>query len=151
MKLIARTFLTFALAVSCSLQTLWAQSAEVSAGVDRIMAQLMSPYCPGRLLKDCPSGQALQLKEKIVARLRAGETEQAVVDDLIATFGEEVRAAPEARGFGLIAWIAPFLFLFLGTILAILWLKNRSLIEGPEKIAAPLDPDSEQRLSRLID
>lgn len=151
MKIIAQLLLTILIAVTCSLNNSFAQSAEVSTSADKIMAEIMSPYCPGRLLRDCPSGQALQLKEKIISRLSAGESEQAIVADLVATFGEEVRAAPEARGFGLVAWIAPFLFLFLGSILTVLWLRSRALAEEISQPATPLDADSEERLSRLVD
>jgi cytochrome c-type biogenesis protein CcmH/NrfF len=114
------------------------QPSDVSISTDHILAEIMSPYCPGRLLRDCPSGQALQLKEKIL-------------EDLIATFGEEVRAAPRARGFGLVAWLAPSAFLFFGLILTVLWLKNRSLSRGEEPVAPSLDAEAEERLSRLID
>lgn len=127
------------------------QPSDVSTSTDRIMAEIMSPYCPGRLLRDCPSGQALQLKEKIVSRLESGESEEKIFADLIATFGEEVRAAPRARGFGLVAWLAPSVFLFFGLILTVLWLKNRSLSRGEEPAAPGLDAEAEERLSRLID
>lgn len=142
--------LSLALALSAASQSSAEQSPEVSAAADRIMSGIMSPYCPGRLLRDCPSGQALQLKEKIVSRLAAGESEQLVVDDLIATFGEEMRASPKASGFGLVAWLAPALFLFLGGTLTLLWLRNRSIEPETSPPAAPLDTDSEERLAHLI-
>lgn len=131
---------------------LWADTApRVQESTDRIMAELMSPYCPGRLLRDCPSGQALQLKEKIVLRLEAGEEEQVIKEDLIATFGEEMRAAPRVAGFGLVAWLAPSLFLLLGGVLIILWLRSRSNQENELAAVPPLTPDAEERLSRLVD
>jgi len=112
---------------------------------DYIMGTLMSPYCPGRLLKDCPSGQAFQLKEKISTRLQSGETSEAVVADLINTFGDEIRAAPEVKGFGIVAWFAPGLFLLIGAALILVWLKSRTQQREPNQ-APPLTPELEERL-----
>jgi cytochrome c-type biogenesis protein CcmH len=119
-------------------------STKVIEETDYIMGTLMSPYCPGRLLKDCPSGQAFQLKEKISTRLQSGEKLQAVIDDLINTFGDQIRAAPQAKGFGLVAWIAPGLFLLIGTVLIFVWLKSRKQRNEPE--SKPLSPELEERL-----
>ena len=119
-------------------------STKVIEETDYIMGTLMSPYCPGRLLKDCPSGQAFQLKEKISTRLQSGEKLQAVIDDLINTFGDQIRAAPQAKGFGLVAWIAPGLFLLIGAVLIFVWLKSRKQMNEPE--SKPLSPELEERL-----
>ena len=119
-------------------------STKVIEETDYIMGTLMSPYCPGRLLKDCPSGQAFQLKEKISTRLQSGEKLQAVIDDLINTFGDQIRAAPQAKGFGLVAWIAPGLFLLIGAVLIFVWLKSRKQRNEPE--SKPLSPELEERL-----
>jgi cytochrome c-type biogenesis protein CcmH len=119
-------------------------STKVIEETDYIMGTLMSPYCPGRLLKDCPSGQAFQLKEKISTRLQSGENLQAVIDDLINTFGDQIRAAPQAKGFGLVAWIAPGLFLLMGAVLIFVWLKSRKQMNELE--SKPLSPELEERL-----
>jgi cytochrome c-type biogenesis protein CcmH len=119
-------------------------STKVIEETDYIMGTLMSPYCPGRLLKDCPSGQAFQLKEKISTRLQSGEKLQAVIDDLINTFGDQIRAAPQAKGFGLVAWIAPGLFLLIGAVLIFVWLKSRK--QTSELESKPLSPELEERL-----
>ena len=43
------------------------------------------------------------------------------MEELIATYGDAVRAAPARRGFGLVAWIAPA----LGLLAAFAWLTRR--------------------------
>ena len=37
--------------------------------------ELMSPYCPGRTLNDCPSSQAAELKSWILAQEQAGRSQ----------------------------------------------------------------------------
>lgn len=71
--------------------------------------QLMSPFCPGKLLSDCTSSQAYELRDAITARLEAGETVDAVRTDLVRQYGAAMLGAPEARGLGLLAWIVPAL------------------------------------------
>lgn len=88
-----------------------AQPADVDANAHRIFSELMSPYCPGLMLADCPSPDAFALRAEIRARLAAGETPAQVKEDLYARFGESIRATPEPREWGLLLWAAPFVVL----------------------------------------
>ncbi|MGD9904859.1 MAG: cytochrome c-type biogenesis protein CcmH [Vicinamibacterales bacterium] len=74
-----------------------------------LASQLMSPFCPGRLLVDCTSSQAYDLRETIAARLAAGESVDAVRADLVQRYGHEILGAPPAAGIGLLAWWLPAL------------------------------------------
>lgn len=121
------------------------ENLKTAAETEAIAATVMSPYCPGRLLRDCPSGQAAQLKTDIHNRLEAGESSTQIIDDLIAKFGEELRAAPKAEGFGLLAWVTPFFFLIAGMIIAFVWLRGRR--RGEEAAFSPLDKEAEARLN----
>lgn len=69
--------------------------------------QLMSPFCPGRLLADCTSPDAGVLRKDIAARIAAGETAAAVKADLVRQYGAEILGAPEATGVGWLAWLVP--------------------------------------------
>lgn len=145
MRIFLLTLLCFAALTHKTYAENAALSPKVIEDTDYIMGTLMSPYCPGRLLKDCPSGQAFALKEKITTRLQSGESSEAVVADLINTFGDEIRAAPEVKGFGMVAWFAPALFLVIGAILIFVWLKSRT--QQRESVGAPpLTPELEERL-----
>lgn len=88
----------------------WA-SAQVSPRQQAadLSSQLMSPFCPGRLLVDCTSSQAHDLREAIAVRLSAGESVDAVRADLVRQYGHEILGAPPAAGVGLLAWLLPAL------------------------------------------
>ncbi len=73
----------------------------------RLADQLMSPYCPGLLLSSCQSQGAHDLRAEIANRLARGESEEAVIADLVSRFGPGIRGAPETRGFGAVAWSTP--------------------------------------------
>lgn len=69
--------------------------------------QLMSPFCPGRLLADCTSPDAGVLRKDIAVRIGAGETAAAVKADLVKEYGAEILGAPAATGVGWLAWLVP--------------------------------------------
>ena len=54
---------------------------------------LMSPFCPGRTLANCPSPNAAELVQWIVLQEAAGVTREQVVEILIERFGEEILGA----------------------------------------------------------
>jgi cytochrome c-type biogenesis protein CcmH len=84
------------------------QAEDADTNAHRIFSELMSPYCPGLMLADCPSPDAFELRAEIRARLAAGETPAQVKADLFARFGDSIRATPEPRDWGLLLWAAPF-------------------------------------------
>ena len=96
---------------------------------ETVQGNIMSPYCPGRLLKDCPSSAARDLKLEIKERILEGEAAQFIIEDLLTEFGEDMRASPKAEGVGILAWLAPVIFLFLGFIGILIWVRGQKEAE----------------------
>lgn len=96
--------------------------------------QLMSPFCPGKLLADCTSPNAGELRQAIEGRLTAGESVDAIKAGLVQQYGPEILGAPPARGVGLLAWLVPAL-LGLASAAGIGW-KVSQAVRAPA--AAPL-------------
>jgi cytochrome c-type biogenesis protein CcmH/NrfF len=86
--------------------------------------ELMSPYCPGRALAECPSPQADQLRMWIIAQARAGKTRDQVQAELAANFGDQIRQAPRAEGIGLVAYAVPAAFVVVGAALLAVFLRR---------------------------
>jgi cytochrome c-type biogenesis protein CcmH/NrfF len=74
----------------------------------------MSPFCPGRTLAACTSGQATELRQWILLQEAAGASREEVVGILEQRFGDVIRSRPEARGWGLAAWLLPAAAAILG-------------------------------------
>jgi cytochrome c-type biogenesis protein CcmH/NrfF len=74
---------------------------------------LMSPYCPGRTLAQCTSPQAGELRQWILMQEAAGASEEEVRANLLSRFGDAIRSAPKAEGWGLSAYVLPAVF-FVG-------------------------------------
>lgn len=122
---------------------------------NRISGEIMSPYCPGVTLHDCPSAQADALRERIRGWAAAGWSDERIMDELVAQFGETIRAVPAADGGGIAAWLLPALVALGGmTVAAFLarrWTRARALDREKEELAArrairETTPEQRQRL-----
>jgi cytochrome c-type biogenesis protein CcmH/NrfF len=114
--------------------------------------ELMSPYCPGRTLADCPSPQAQTLRMWLIMQEAAGRPRAEVEAELTQRYGDAILASPRAEGFGIAAYVVPAL-LFAGGLALLIWFLRR------QTHAAPLSPAagsgavaaSDPELERLLD
>ena len=89
-----------------------------------LAGELMSPYCPGRTLASCPSPQAAELVQWMVLQEADGATREQIVEMLIERFGEEILAAPPAKGITLWAYVVPVLGFLVGGGLVVIALRR---------------------------
>jgi cytochrome c-type biogenesis protein CcmH/NrfF len=120
----------------------------------RLSREVMSPYCPGRALSDCPSPQAAEVREWIVEQEQAGVPRSEVEQELFRVFGDQLLQAPRAEGMGLMAYVIPAVaFAAGGALVAIFLRRQRSALGGPEPAptpAAPLDPELERQVEEEL-
>lgn len=87
--------------------------------------------------------------------IAAGMSDQQIFNAFVAKYGETVLAAPPAKGFDLVAWIAPFAVFaaaLLGTILLIRrWggLRGLKPLAEADTDLAALDPAERERRERI--
>ena len=125
-----------------------ALAQEPQTSLPDIEDEVMCPVCgvPLELATEAP--QAEQEREFIRERIDRGQTKEEIKDALVAEFGSEVLAIPEAEGFDLAAWLVPGAAIVLagGAIFVGLrrW-RRRDRSGGPPSGRA-LDPDEAERL-----
>jgi cytochrome c-type biogenesis protein CcmH/NrfF len=139
-----------ALALALTLALAGAAAAEPRGWAQDLANELMSPYCPGRTLAECPSDQAQTLRMWLVVQEANGRDPDEVMEELIGRYGEQMRGAPRARGFGLAAYVLPVLAFVAGGLLLALVLRRHTLRPRQAPAAAavrPIDPEVE----RLVD
>ena len=115
---------------------------------------LMSPYCPGRTLIDCPSSQAGELRDWIASQEQAGRPRGEVEAELYAQYGDVILQAPRAQGFGLAAYVLPLVAFLLGGGIVWVFLRRQAAAgAGGAAIARPraaLDPELERRIDEEL-
>ncbi len=81
---------------------------------EKAIARLLSPFCPGFMLSQCPAAESLALRDSLQAFALQGWNADALEAWMLSRHGEEYRAVPKRSGAGLLAWIFPPMALLLG-------------------------------------
>lgn len=143
------------LAATLTLATASVAQAAPEDVANRISGEIMSPYCPGVTLHDCPSKEADALRERIKDRAAAGWSEERIMDELVEQYGESIRAIPPGDGGGIIAWLLPGLVALIGAgfaaALAMRWTRARDRDRAREDVEArrALNETSPEQRRRL--
>ena len=97
----------------------------------------------------CPS--AIPLKEEIGQQLALGKTRPEVLEHFATTYGEKILSAPTTSGFNIVAWVTPFLAVFVATILIVAFVSRwrGRVVPAAAPTAPPDDEATEARRARL--
>jgi cytochrome c-type biogenesis protein CcmH/NrfF len=129
--------------------TAWANPEDVANAVAH---EVMSPYCPGVTLHDCPSSSAQDMRRQIAGWAEGGMTKGEIIDRLEDEFGPSIRAVPETDGAGLFAWLLPGIAVIGGAVAAVAlarrWTKRAPAAIAP---AQPVSPEAGARLRAELD
>ncbi len=87
--------------------------------VNAIAKQLYCPVCENIPLDVCGTVACAQWRELIREKLQQGWTEEQIKQYFVAQYGDRVLATPPPRGFNLLAYILPPIFILAGAY--ILW------------------------------
>jgi len=118
--------------------------------------ELMSPFCPGRTLAACTSPQAAELRQWILVQEAAGATREQVEAQLLARYGDVLRSAPVAQGWGLYAYALPAGAGVVGVALVFLVLRRIVRPTRETEVARSTKPpalarDEEAELEKLVE
>jgi cytochrome c-type biogenesis protein CcmH/NrfF len=123
-------------------------AAEPEGWAYKISHDLMSPFCPGRTLSACTSPQADDLRMWLIVQEASGRSREDVEAELFERYGNVLRPAPLAEGFGLTAYVFPILAFFVGGVVVAVFLRRQTrAVANPEPPSLASDPE----LERVID
>jgi cytochrome c-type biogenesis protein CcmH len=122
-----------------------ARASERHPTLAELEGEVMCPVC-GTTLDQSNSPAAQQIKRLIVARIAGGDTRSEIKSRLVSEYGQAILAAPEHKGFGLLAWWLPVagILVAAAVIGAGAWRWSRAREREPD--APQLDPALERRL-----
>jgi cytochrome c-type biogenesis protein CcmH len=123
-----------------------ARASEQHPTLAELEGEVMCPVC-GTTLDQSNSPAAEQIKRLIRQRIAAGDTRSRIKSRLVAEYGQTILAAPERKGFGLLAWWLPIVGILAAALLvgagAWRWSHAR---DGDLPPGSRLDPALERRL-----
>jgi cytochrome c-type biogenesis protein CcmH len=104
--------------------------------------------CQNQSIDDSGASLAKDLRLLVRERLRAGDSNQQIVDFIVARYGEFVLLKPRFETHTLVLWLAtPAVFLSAILIIALAFRRRRAEHQNP----APLNIAEKRRLKRLLD
>ncbi len=113
-----------------------------------LTAELRCVVCQNQSVDDSDAPLAKDIRVLVRERIQAGDTDQQVIDYVVARYGRFVLLKPPLSGDTVLLWFGPGVFLVLGLGLAYVYM--RRLNRGPDA-PKPLSAAEEDAVKRLIE
>jgi cytochrome c-type biogenesis protein CcmH len=120
------------------------QDPALEARARSLSAELRCMVCQNQSIDDSDAPLAADIRVLLRERIAAGDSDGAVVDFLVARYGEFILLKPRFNWHTALLWITPFGVLILGGGVAALAYRRRSAAA-----TAPLDAAEREALRRL--
>jgi cytochrome c-type biogenesis protein CcmH len=124
--------------------------AAMEARAREISAGLRCLVCRNESIDDSNSDFAKTMRLLVRERLTAGDSDGQAVDYIVARYGEYVLLSPRLTLGNALIWAAGPLLLLIGGWTAWRFLKAREAAAAGVAGPAPLSPDEQARLSRIL-
>ena len=111
--------------------------------------ELRCPKCQNQNLADSNSPIASDMRREIHRMVEEGQSNQQVVDFMVARYGDFVRYRPKRDSSTALLWYGPIVLLVFGGLVVLVISRRRGAEEGkPNRNLADTD---QERLKRLLD
>lgn len=90
----------------------------------QVSQQLRCVVCQNQSIDESDAPLARDLRLLVRERIEAGDTNEEVLDFVVARYGEFVLLRPRFEGEGVILWLTPFLLLMIGTGLVVYYTRQ---------------------------
>ena len=119
----------------------------VEAQVQRLSEELRCLVCQNQTIADSHAELAQDLKQEIREMAAKGMSDKAIIDYLVARYGDFVRYRPPLKASTLLLWLGPFVLMLAGAIGLVVMLRRR------EKMVAdkPLTAVEARKVRELLD
>ena len=111
-----------------------------------LSAELRCMVCQNQSIDDSNADLARDLRLLVRERLKAGDSDEQVLDYLVSRYGEFVLLKPRFSEHTLLLWGMPIILLLIGGVVLIRQVGRRPHIESKE----PLSAEEQQKLDALL-
>lgn len=110
-----------------------------------LTAQLRCPKCQNNSIADSNAMIASDMRQKVYELQQQGQTQQQIIDYMVARYGNFVTYEPPITPGTIVLWLLPALFILGGIIVVV-----RRARRGRQAAAQPLNDLEQQRLKQLL-
>jgi cytochrome c-type biogenesis protein CcmH len=121
---------------------------KLEARARHIGGELRCLVCQNQSIDDSDADLAGDLRVILRERLRAGDSDQQVIDYIVARYGSYVLLKPPLDSQTMFLWLGPFLALSAGGVGVALYLRRR--MHADAATPAPLSDDEQDRLNQMF-
>lgn len=118
--------------------------------VNAIAKQLYCPVCENITLDTCGTAACDDWRYEIRLQLQAGRSEDQIIDDFVARFGDRVVGTPEDGALRALSLVTPWVIM-----LGVLLILGQAVLKRRRAPAAPISPaaapGSAQKYQKLIE
>ena len=105
--------------------------------------------CQNQSIDDSNAPLAKDLRRLVRERLEAGDSDQGVMDYIVARYGDYVLLKPPFKPITYALWLGPGAMLLIAGMGVVVFLRKQS--RRPPMAEAPLSDDERRRLESLLD
>lgn len=113
-----------------------------------ISKDLRCLVCQNQSIDDSDAGLAKDLRVLVRERLKAGDSNEQVIDYVVARYGDFVLLKPPVKGSTIVLWVGPAAVALFGILALILFFRRRRRAVVPAQ--QPLTPEEQARLNNLL-
>jgi cytochrome c-type biogenesis protein CcmH len=128
------------------LGTLVATAPSATDRVEAIGGRIKCPVCQGESIANSPSPMARDMMDLVAERVADGSTDEAIIDELLASYSGAVLLDPPVGGATLPLWLAPLFAVSAGVIVIVWWRRH----PRPETSETTPAPEGGRRLAPLL-
>lgn len=115
-----------------------------------LVEELRCPKCQNQNIADSNAPIAMDLRREIYRMVEQGQSNEQIIDYLVARYGDFVRYKPPLNAKTVVLWYGPFALLALGFgVLAFILIRRRRAAVSPS--AHTLSEAERARLATLLD
>jgi len=114
---------------------------EMQKRYDALVHELRCMQCQNQSIADSPVGLAEDLRRDVREQIIAGKTDAEIRESMVARYGNVILFRPPFKPSTAWVWIAPFLLLLVGVLVAVRIVRQRaSMVAGDESVVETDEP-----------
>ncbi len=123
------------------------ETQEQTERYQKLIAELRCLVCQNQNLADSNADLAVDLKNIVIEKIQAGESDQQILDFMTARYGDFVLYKPPLKSSTWLLWLGPSAFLIIGLVILVVYVRRS------KNSSSNLQPTPQQReqIRKMLD